>query len=564
VQFEAIPRYWLEWCVVDNGGGGHGRLDPNSLVVSDIVTHAFDAMTLQPRCQGGLVLENTLVTLTANPDPNYGVKEWAGTNNDPMPVGDPCRNTVNIPDFTTSVVGDAHVTVEFAAGAAISRLVGPIDVYTPNPANPPFGNFDSNHLTIQAAIDRASTLVPTWGPNTLVVVADGNYTGPGNVDLHFGGEGFRLRSEYGYERCIIDCNGSPSDPNRGFIFDGNEDPNLVVSGFTITNGYAVEGGGILFDGNGVAGTVENCLITGNVATNGGGLFFRDVPLYDPNVSAPSGPNAPNAPTVSGVILRDCKITDNNSTGDGGGIYCTGSSPWIIGCWITGNQAGDFNSTPPHPVYPPAYGGGFYCEAESEPEIINCLIADNNSTEIGGAFYLYESDAVITLCTIMNNWGFDMNDTFGPKGGVICRDSDPSISHCIIGRSGGWRGTWGGLNFGDDLYECTAEDSWVEENGDGDPGFVTGGLGIYYLNQTWLPGPTYVGGSPCVDYGVLYFLQGLEATYGLSIEITTDIWDHYDMGNADVGYHYPKFSGLTTLVTVCHLGPSSGSDRPNGL
>jgi len=64
---------------------------------------------------------------------------------------------------------------------------------------------------IQAAIDDAND-------GDVIEVQPGTYTGVGNRD--------------------IDCNGSESDPHRGFYFHSEEGPNSVLSGVSIINGYS--------------------------------------------------------------------------------------------------------------------------------------------------------------------------------------------------------------------------------------------------------------------------------------------------------------------------------------
>ncbi|GAF89384.1 unnamed protein product, partial [marine sediment metagenome] len=195
---------------------------------------------------------------------------------------------------------------------------------------------------------------------------------------------------------------------------------------------------------------------------------------------------------------------------------------------------------------------------------------SSSVDIGGAMYLYESDAIITLCTIAYNTGLDYTPGViggpGPKGGIACRDATPEISNCIIGRSGSTDpnvGTWGdGFTYGDDLYECSATYSCIENADDGEgnisqyPMWTRGCLGNFYLRQA-LAGQGQ--DSPCVDAGEEYILTTLQDPppdgYNLSYEITTRIDNDYDIGYTDMGYHYPRYiCEIIYKLNVSVIGP----------
>lgn len=89
---------------------------------------------------------------------------------------------------------------------------------------------------IQAAIDDAND-------GDVIEVQPGTYTGVGNRDIDFLGKVITVRSVDPNDRnavaaTIIDCNGSESDPHRGFYFHSEEGPNSVLSGVSIINGYS--------------------------------------------------------------------------------------------------------------------------------------------------------------------------------------------------------------------------------------------------------------------------------------------------------------------------------------
>jgi hypothetical protein len=91
--------------------------------------------------------------------------------------------------------------------------------------------------TIQAGIDAAFAV-------ETVLVADGTYSGRGNVNLDFGGVDLELRSSGGSENCAIDG----EEQDRLFYFHSGESANFhsgesadaLVEGISIINGFVDE------------------------------------------------------------------------------------------------------------------------------------------------------------------------------------------------------------------------------------------------------------------------------------------------------------------------------------
>jgi parallel beta-helix repeat protein len=182
--------------------------------------------------------------------------------------------------------------------------------------------------TIQAAIDDSND-------GDTIIVSDGTYTGNGNRDIDFLGKAVTLRSEYGPQNCIIDCQGSEADKHRGFYFHSGEDANSVLDGFTIRNGYKGYGGGILCTES--SPHITNCVITNNTAPLSSG--------FPGGFYTPGGGISCN---YSSTTISNCIISGNQATGSGGGIRSYKGSPTINNCTISDNSAlnGD--------------GGGIHC------------------------------------------------------------------------------------------------------------------------------------------------------------------------------------------------------------
>jgi parallel beta-helix repeat protein len=283
--------------------------------------------------------------------------------------------------------------------------------------------------TIQAGIDSAAA-------GDTVLVADGTYTGDGNRDIDFTGKPILVTSENGPEVTVIDCEGSSSEPHRGFHFHSEEDSSSGVKGFTITNGYAFGdwpqdwGGAILCDSSSSPTIIGNT-ITGNTAFLCGGICccYSSSPIIEKNTII--GNDAfqyagiacwvSSSPTIVGNI-----IAENTAYASGGGIGCWDSSNSTIeGNTITGNTSEE-------------YAGGGISIDESSPIIKGNTIAENTVGEYyggGGICCRGSSSAIIKGNTIINN----MTTEYG--GGILCWFSaSPTIERNIIvknyGRDGG--------------------------------------------------------------------------------------------------------------------------------
>jgi hypothetical protein len=391
----------------------------------------------------------------------------------------------------------------------------------------------SQYANIQAAIDDANN-------GDAVIVADGTYTGSGNYNIDFKAKAITVTSQNGPENCIIDCQNSSG--RRGFKFISGEDPNSILSGFTIKRGkiYSssgdAHGGGIYCTGS--SPTIENCIITDNKIRGEGDGWPYGGFAYGGGLYCQSNSN----PQIIG-----CTISNNLAQGGdghigfmsepagaggwawGGGIYCSSNSTVIIldsdisgnKAWGgTGGAAGSMGGS--DAPGGDALGGGICCEGTAD--INNCLIRNNLSeggTSIGtggngsgyGSGTYTTSNATIKNCTVVNNT---------PKG--IQRDGGTlTITDCIV------------YGNGDDLLGCSATYSCIEDgdagvgNIAGDPCFVAGPDGNYYLSQI---AAGQASDSPCVDTG-----SDTAVNLGMN-EYTTRTDGLNDMGTVDMGYHYP--------------------------
>jgi CSLREA domain-containing protein len=110
------------------------------------------------------------------------------------------------------------------------------------------------------------------------------------------------------------------------IFTVNSGKTVTISGLAITNGSAIEGGGIRNDHGTL--TVNNCTVSGNSANNGGGIE---------NFGEFSG--------TATLTVSNCTFSDNStaSLGTGGGIRNTGqhggsATVTVVNTTLSGNSA----------------------------------------------------------------------------------------------------------------------------------------------------------------------------------------------------------------------------------
>jgi parallel beta-helix repeat protein len=326
-------------------------------------------------------------------------------------------------------------------------------------------NVPTDYPTIQSAIDAAVD-------GDTVLVDDGTYV----ENINFLGKAITVISVNGPESTVIDGNA------RGSVvtFDSGEGTNSVLSGFTICNGEADDGGGIYCYKS--SPIITNCTISGNSADDwGGGIYCEESSPIITNCtingnSADGWDGGGIHCDESSPTITNCTISDNSAEDLGGGICCDwNSSPTITNCTISGNSAydgGGIHCDESSPTITNCtisdnsadYGGGIFCDDDSSPKITNCTISGNSADDWGGGIHCDESSPTITNCTISGN------SAVSEGGGIFCfDDSSPKITNCTIsGNSAdGWDG--GGIYCyysSPMITNCTISDNSAEDWGGG--------------------------------------------------------------------------------------------------
>jgi predicted outer membrane repeat protein len=240
--------------------------------------------------------------------------------------------------------------------------------------------------TIQAAIDFSVD-------GDVIALTNGTFTGDGNRDVDYRGKAVTVRSLDGVpETCVIDCEGSKTDPHRGFYFRKSEQVESMLFGLTVRGGWAVHpdfGGAVRCDG-GSSPTIESCVFSGNSGSAvgcGAGTFL---PIGDCRF-------AENEGTYGGAIYADrsslvinhCRFTENRAENDGGAIFTYGTLAKIMHSAFVGNAS--------HSAAAASFHDG------SEANVLECLFQSNVSSSSGGALTFWISGPnLVDWCTFAEN------------------------------------------------------------------------------------------------------------------------------------------------------------------
>ncbi|MBN1676593.1 MAG: right-handed parallel beta-helix repeat-containing protein [Kiritimatiellae bacterium] len=280
-------------------------------------------------------------------------------------------------------------------------------------------------LTIQAAIDASAALDEIW-------VEAGAYDEAlalsREVRLYGGFTGTetaRTERDWVANPAVIEADDAVSVVSVA----AGATPATRVDGFTIRNGNALLGGGILCVA--ASPSIANNLITANAADGansaGGGIYCSDASraaILDNTLTGNTAEEGAGIACYAGAYpwIEGNNIATNSAEGgdgDGGGIFCYSASPVITNNLVARNSAaGNFS----------AYGGGICCRGESSPMILGNVLHANTANDDGGGIHVYSGAPTISGNTVSDNTAED-------GGGISCRNSAVSaVTHNDIVRN----------------------------------------------------------------------------------------------------------------------------------
>jgi predicted outer membrane repeat protein/parallel beta-helix repeat protein len=332
------------------------------------------------------------------------------------------------------------------SGNTSDNVHGDVSLMVNTASDDPVG---SDTLSLRQAIAQADTMASTYNTNVYIAFDSTVFSSPTTINLTDGP--LNIDNAQGQQ---VTINGPGAgeltinaDGHSG-AFTIGQYATAVISGLTITGGYAQNGaainvGGSSDDGGGNL-TLTDCTLTGNTATRAGGAIYAGqsttlsvsyctisgnsvtgycgggIEAYGNYFTLTNSIVENNTAHHSGggVFITNCNSTVNdctisgNSAHNGGGLYTYQSSTTVENSTITGNSArfgagvtnydGNLllvNST----LYAntaSTRGGGLYISNADNTRVIDCTISGNSapSTDAGGAFlnsgYVYLSGSII--------------------------------------------------------------------------------------------------------------------------------------------------------------------------
>jgi hypothetical protein len=403
----------IENCtIVGNYGQGIGAGNPSTYLVRNTISYfnTGEAMFPGGGGSGTLIASNCCATTLTYVDSGTGnittvpsFIDYAGGNYRQAVWSAGVDHGTNIAwmGTATDLDGSPRISANGRSDMGVyETTAGPPPTYYVARSGQTPGNF----LSWGAAGSNIQQVVSVAAPGATILISNGVYRLTNQVVI---GD-LKLRS---FKNGAVDRNGTiinGNKVNRCFTLNSTSSR---LEGLTISNGWvsAANGGGVNMN----AGTLDNCLIIANVATNngnGGGVYMTGSGSVVTNCDIVAnkachvgGSNAGGGglKVLSGAKVWNSRILRNLCPiywSAGGGVNLEGAS--LFNCQIISNSL--FN-----PVAQDGWSGAGVWAVGTGNLIRNCLIARNSAGEVThGSGIGSEGSAFTTVenCTVVGNQG----------------------------------------------------------------------------------------------------------------------------------------------------------------
>ncbi len=212
--------------------------------------------------------------------------------------------------------------------------------------------------------------------------------------------------------------------------------------------------------------------------------------------------------------------------DGGGIFCSGSSPLLTNLTVSENNAA-------------LSGGGIYV-GEGSPVLKNLTVSENNANSSGGGIYITLSSPIMTNIILIGNYALYY-------GGGISNTSSSSSILMNATINGNWSDEYGG-----GVYNNSSHISMTNSSISGNSSIIGGGISSDESSSSILTNVTISGNK---DH---YFGGGINNENN-SLEIHNSII----YGNSK-GYdgNFPDIVGPVSIITHSLVGGLMADDNGN--
>ncbi|MHC4383963.1 MAG: right-handed parallel beta-helix repeat-containing protein [Planctomycetota bacterium] len=172
---------------------------------------------------------------------------------------------------------------------------------------------------------------------------------------------------------------------------------------------------------------------------------------------------------TGTFFNPCHSL--GGTKAGGGMLVWYSSPTVISCFFTANNAYSNCFDSMHgPPFPAGIGGGIYILASS-PIVLNCTFSENWVNAEGGGIFMIGGSPTVANCTFSGNSAISFDPEWTSHwvggGGIYIRDGSPTVTNCTFSGNVADECNGGGMRISNSnvtLTNCAFSENSADQGG----------------------------------------------------------------------------------------------------